>query len=182
MGFKFKFELFFNIPFKPFSTCKGTLKFWIQVSQSKFTVLKIMPRKIFGEFMKFFLKGLNPFKFQTKFENILLPKFLIHIVLRIWTSSQKESCSFWIYLWLSQAWKFLDKWSYSFCNLQVQSSWNIGKDLGNQLNGPDPLRQSGSTSNLAQPTDQIPFNVCTLICLEQRQHHPPLLGSRPHRP
>jgi hypothetical protein len=35
------------------------------VSQSKFTVLNIMSRKIFGEFMEFFLKGLNPFKIQT---------------------------------------------------------------------------------------------------------------------
>jgi hypothetical protein len=33
--------------------------------------------------MKFFLKGLNPFNFQTKFESSLLPEFLIQIVLRI---------------------------------------------------------------------------------------------------
>jgi hypothetical protein len=81
MGFKFKFELFLNIHFKPFFTCKGTSNFLIQVSQSKFTVLEIMSRKIFDKFMKFFLKGLNPFNFQTKFESSLLPEFLIQIVL-----------------------------------------------------------------------------------------------------
>jgi hypothetical protein len=31
------------------------------VRSFKFTVLKIMSRKIFGGFMEFFLKGLNPF-------------------------------------------------------------------------------------------------------------------------
>jgi hypothetical protein len=61
-GFKFKFELFLNFPIEVlFTTCKGTLKFWIQVSQSKFTILKIMSRKIFGKSMEFFLKGLSPF-------------------------------------------------------------------------------------------------------------------------
>jgi hypothetical protein len=31
------------------------------VSHSKFAVLKTRSRKIFGEIMEFFLKGLNPF-------------------------------------------------------------------------------------------------------------------------
>jgi hypothetical protein len=47
------------------------------VSQSKFVVLMIMPRKIFGEFMRFFPKGLNPFKIQIKFKFGLFLKFLI---------------------------------------------------------------------------------------------------------
>jgi hypothetical protein len=51
------------------------------VHQSKFTVLKIMSRKIFGEFMKNFLKGLNPFKMQTNFKLDLLHEFLIQILL-----------------------------------------------------------------------------------------------------
>jgi hypothetical protein len=38
------------------------------VSQSKFIVLKIISRKIFGEFIEVFLKGLNPFKIHIKFE------------------------------------------------------------------------------------------------------------------
>jgi hypothetical protein len=48
----------------------------MQVSQSKFTVLKIMLRNIFCEFMEFFLKGLNPFKIQTKFKLDLFPRYL----------------------------------------------------------------------------------------------------------
>jgi hypothetical protein len=35
------------------------------------------------EFMEFFLKGLNPFKFQTKFECSLLHEILIQILLGI---------------------------------------------------------------------------------------------------
>jgi hypothetical protein len=49
----------------------------MQVSQSKFTVLKIMSRKIFGEFMEFFPKGLKSFKIQTKFKLNLFPDFFI---------------------------------------------------------------------------------------------------------
>jgi hypothetical protein len=70
----------------------------------------------------------------------------------------------------------LDKRSYSFRILQVQSSSNIGKDLENQLNGPDPLRQSDPTSNLARPTGQIPFDTCALDRLEQQQHRPAATG------
>jgi hypothetical protein len=36
-----------------------------------------MSRKIFGEFMEFFLKGLNPFNIQTEFNGDLFPGFLI---------------------------------------------------------------------------------------------------------
>jgi hypothetical protein len=44
--------------------------------------------------MKFFLKGLDPFKMQTNFKLDLLPEFVIQILLGIWTSSQMESSSF----------------------------------------------------------------------------------------
>jgi hypothetical protein len=50
------------------ATCKGTPNFLIQVSQSKFKVLKSMSRKNFHEFMRFFLKGLKPFKIQASFK------------------------------------------------------------------------------------------------------------------
>jgi hypothetical protein len=49
----------------------------MQVSQSKFTILKIMSRKIFGEFMNFFLKGLYPFKIQTSFKLEFVLDFII---------------------------------------------------------------------------------------------------------
>jgi hypothetical protein len=39
-----------------------------------------MSRNIFGEFMDFFFKGLNPFKIQTEFDFVLLPEFLIQIM------------------------------------------------------------------------------------------------------
>jgi hypothetical protein len=38
------------------------------VSQDKFSVLKIMPRYNFGEFMDFLPKGFNPFKIQSVLE------------------------------------------------------------------------------------------------------------------
>jgi hypothetical protein len=60
MGFKFKFELFFNIPLSHFPLVKELQKFGIQVSQYKVAVSMMMPRKIFGEVMEFFLKGLYP--------------------------------------------------------------------------------------------------------------------------
>jgi hypothetical protein len=34
-----------------------------------------MSRKIFGEFLEFFLKGLNPFKIQTNFKYVFIPDF-----------------------------------------------------------------------------------------------------------
>jgi hypothetical protein len=51
------------------------------VSQYKFIVLKIMSRKIFGEFMEIFLKGLSLFKIQSNFNFELIPEFLIQILL-----------------------------------------------------------------------------------------------------
>jgi hypothetical protein len=47
------------------------------------TVLKIMSMKNFSKFMEFFLKGFYPFKIQTTFNFVWLPKFLIHILLGI---------------------------------------------------------------------------------------------------
>jgi hypothetical protein len=50
------------------ATCKGTSIFLIQVRPSNFTALKIMSRKIFGEFMVFFSQNfellLNSNQFQ----------------------------------------------------------------------------------------------------------------------
>jgi hypothetical protein len=58
-----------------FTTCKGTSNFLIQVSQSKFIVLNIMSRKIFGEFVEIFLKVLNLFKIQIIFRK-KIPEFI----------------------------------------------------------------------------------------------------------
>jgi hypothetical protein len=43
-----------------------------------------------------------------KFNFVWLPEFLIQIRLGIWTYSQKESCSIWIYLPRGKVWKFLN--------------------------------------------------------------------------
>jgi hypothetical protein len=68
------FELFFQVIF---TTCKGTSNFGIQVSQTKFTLWKMISRKNFGELMDFFLKGLNPFKIQTCFKLEFFLEFII---------------------------------------------------------------------------------------------------------
>jgi hypothetical protein len=47
------------------------------VSQDKFSVLKIMPRYNFGEFMEVLSKGLNSFKIQPVFELKFLLNFII---------------------------------------------------------------------------------------------------------
>jgi hypothetical protein len=47
------------------------------VSQDKFSVLKVMPRYNFGEFMEVLPKGLNPFKIQSVFELDFLLNFII---------------------------------------------------------------------------------------------------------
>jgi hypothetical protein len=40
-------------------------------------------RNIFGEFMRFFPKGLYPFVIQAKFKSDLFPEFVFHILLGI---------------------------------------------------------------------------------------------------
>jgi hypothetical protein len=83
-AFKFKFELILNFPiYVLFATCKGTSNFSRQVSQYKFIVLKMMPRKIFGEFMEIVAKGLNSFKIHRRFIFEYVPKFVSWILLGI---------------------------------------------------------------------------------------------------
>jgi hypothetical protein len=60
MGSKFKFELFEYSFLSHFPPAKELQKFGIQVSQYKVAVSMMMPKKIFGEVMEFFLKGLYP--------------------------------------------------------------------------------------------------------------------------
>jgi hypothetical protein len=67
---------FWIILFKPlFASCKGTSKFWIQVSQSKLTVLKIMPRKNFGWIYGTYPKGFELLKNSSKFQIGIFPRF-----------------------------------------------------------------------------------------------------------
>jgi hypothetical protein len=59
----------------------------------KFTVLKIMYIKDFGELMEFFLKGLNSFKIQTSFKLDFLLKFIIQNPEGFGSWAKQESCS-----------------------------------------------------------------------------------------
>jgi hypothetical protein len=68
------------------------------MSQSKFTVLKIMPRKNFGEFMKILSKGLNPFKIQANLTFDLFPGFSIQNPEGIRSRAKMEVCLLGIYL------------------------------------------------------------------------------------
>jgi hypothetical protein len=68
------------------------------VSQSKFVVSKMMPRKIFGEVMEFFPKGLNPFKIQANLIFELFPGFLIQNSEGIGSWAEMEVCLLGIYL------------------------------------------------------------------------------------
>jgi hypothetical protein len=121
VDFKFKFELCLNFRISALiATCKGASNFQIWVSQSKFTVLKIMLRKIFGEFMKFYFKCLNLFKIQTKFKCSWLPEFLVPIMLEIWTCPQKECCYFWIGLPPARVLKCLEKRKCNFCIFKLE--------------------------------------------------------------
>jgi hypothetical protein len=65
------------------------------VSQSKFAVLKIISRKIFGEFREFFPKGLNPYKIQASLKFDLFPRFLIQNPEGFGSWAKNESCPFW---------------------------------------------------------------------------------------
>jgi hypothetical protein len=54
VDFKFKFELLFEFSLLDLiATCKETSIFLIQMSQSKFTILKTRSKKIFGKFMEY---------------------------------------------------------------------------------------------------------------------------------
>jgi hypothetical protein len=68
------------------------------VSQSKFAVSKTMPRKIFGEVMEFFLKGLNSFKIQANMIFELFHGFLIQNPEGIGSWAKIEVCLLGIYL------------------------------------------------------------------------------------
>ncbi len=144
--FNFNFKSFFEYYLNQvlITICKGTSNFLIQVSQYKFIVLKIMSIKIFGEFMEFFLKGLDPFQIQTKFKLDFLPEFLIQRLLGIWTSSQKESCSFWIYLHRGKIWKYLGIRKFMFDTFGLELLKSIWKPIWLSYPGPAHLNSAGT--------------------------------------
>jgi hypothetical protein len=97
----------------------GTSKFFIQVSQYKFIVLKILSRKIFGEFRGFFPKGLIFLKFEPNSMCLTSKNFNSKSV-GISSPLQKESCSILIDLHPSKVWIFLEKRKCSFCILKLE--------------------------------------------------------------
>jgi hypothetical protein len=68
------------------------------VSQSKFTISKMISRKIFGEFMEILSKGLNPFKIQANLIFDLFPGFLLQNPEGKRSRATMEICLLGIYL------------------------------------------------------------------------------------
>jgi hypothetical protein len=97
------------------------------VSHYKFTILKIISRKIFGEFREFFPIGLNPFKIQASSKFDLFPGFLIQNPKGFWSWAKNESCPVWSKLSPCKVWTFLEPKKDCFCNLQVVLSLEIEK-------------------------------------------------------
>jgi hypothetical protein len=76
-----------------FATCKGISKILIQLRPSKFIFINITSSENFSEFMRFFSKGLNPFKIQTSFKLELFLKFIIQDPEGLGNQTKKETCS-----------------------------------------------------------------------------------------
>jgi hypothetical protein len=76
-----------------FTTCKESSNIWMQVSQCKIIFSYIMGTWNFRGFIRFFQKGLNPFKIKEKFKFELFLDFLIQIIEGFGSGSKKESCS-----------------------------------------------------------------------------------------
>jgi hypothetical protein len=66
----------------------------MQVSQSKFVVLKIRSRKIFGEIIEFFLNGLDPFYNSTQIQIGFVSWILIQNLEGFGSWAKNESCPF----------------------------------------------------------------------------------------
>jgi hypothetical protein len=129
LKFNFEFKTFFEYYLNQvqFTTCKGTSNFLMQVSQTKFTLWKIMSIKNFSEFMIFFPKGLNPFNIQTRFKLEFVLEFIIQNPERIGSWATKETCSISIYLQPCHVWQFLDIKKFKFCFWKFDHLNSIGK-------------------------------------------------------
>jgi hypothetical protein len=117
------------------------------VSQSKFTVLKIMSRKSFGEFMEIFTKRFENFKIQSKFKLDLFPGFTFHLEKfgKFWSSRRIDSV-------------FSKSKQFSL----LEKIWKIE----NQFTGSSPLLQCGpSTHNLPRPTGLFLQQPCAHIAM-----------------
>jgi hypothetical protein len=88
-----------------------------------------MPIKIFGEFMRFFPKGLNTFKIQTIFKLDLLLNFIFQNPERFGSSDKKEIYLFWIDLPPCQVWRFFEIRRVVFCIFELGALELIGKRI-----------------------------------------------------
>jgi hypothetical protein len=102
-----------------------------------------MARKIFGECMEFFLKGLNPFKIQTKFNFVWLPAFLFKFCWEFELLSKKESYPFWIYPHPGKIWQVLKVRKPCFSIFQIKAVLIIWKKNIGVIAGPGPLKECG---------------------------------------
>jgi hypothetical protein len=86
-----------------------------------------MSRKIFGEFMKFFLKCLRPFKIPTKFQIQFLTEFVIQNLLDFEASAKRKVVPF---PFIYHHAKFGDFWRsrwIDFVLSQIRATLVIGK-------------------------------------------------------
>jgi hypothetical protein len=119
------------------------------------------------EFMRFFLKDLNPFKIHARFNPDLLLNFIIQNVERIWCWEKKESCSISNYIQFCQVYLFLDKRKAVFCIFKL---WSIWATLENRWILENCILGPASINSVAQPR------------LELAQGHANAQPARPTRP
>jgi hypothetical protein len=118
-GLNFKLKLFSYIQTKSFDTCFVNRISCIQVCPTKFTFVKIKAKENFGEFLRFFPEGLNPFKIHRRFKFESVPKLITWISLWIISWPNWHSLSEYSILSSCKVWEFLEQWKVSILNLQI---------------------------------------------------------------
>jgi hypothetical protein len=103
----------------------------MQVSQSKLTVLKNISIKIFGEFMEFFPKGLDPFKIQIVF---CFPNFYFKFCWEFDLLFKRKVVPFEIFIYLAMFANFWRSIRIDFVFFQIRAILFFGKGLENLKN------------------------------------------------
>jgi hypothetical protein len=102
-----------------FTTCKETSNIWIQVSQCKIIFRYILGTWNFTGFIRFFQKGLNPFKIQARFKFELFLDFLLQNTEGFGSGAKKRSCSLLSHWSPQNVSPFLDIGKIVFVNFEV---------------------------------------------------------------
>jgi hypothetical protein len=105
-----------------------------------------MLKKIFGEFMKIFLEGLNPLKFKEKFKFESVLKYITRILFGIWSWSNWGSCSSYSNEASCKVWKNLDLGRHWIWICKFELILNIGKSF----NWAEPIGQRPKKTLIGQ--------------------------------